>query len=95
VFIEHIWHRENFRKCLRNYASRQSRKCAWENLQEIRWVIKDTTGVDLPPPERKTIDLEGRIVKDGVRRWYGITAKSWPIWSTRSLNTANWQRERH
>jgi hypothetical protein len=49
-------------------ASRASRKRAWENLQEIRWVIKDTTGTDLPAPERKTIDLEGRIVKDGVRK---------------------------
>jgi hypothetical protein len=26
------------------------------------------TGVDLSPTERKTIDLEGRIVKDGVRK---------------------------
>jgi hypothetical protein len=26
--------------------------------------IKDTCGIDLPPPARKTIDLEGRIVKD-------------------------------
>ena len=25
-------------------------------------------GVELPPPARKTIDLEGCIVKDGVRR---------------------------
>jgi len=25
-------------------------------------------GVELPAPARKTIDLEGRIVKDGVRR---------------------------
>jgi hypothetical protein len=48
-------------------ASRASRKRAWENLQEIRWVLKDVTGVDLPPPARKTIDLEGRLVKDGVR----------------------------
>jgi hypothetical protein len=48
-------------------ASRQSRRRAWENLQEIRWVIKDTTGVELPPPERKAIDLEG-IVKDAVRK---------------------------
>ena len=24
--------------------------------------------VELPPPARKTIDLEGRIVKDGVRK---------------------------
>src|SRR5271166_6412701 len=48
-------------------ASRASRKRAWENLQEIRWVLKDIVGVELPPPARKTIDLEGRIVKDGVR----------------------------
>jgi hypothetical protein len=47
-------------------ASRASRKRAWEILQEIRWVLKDTAGLDLPPPARKTIDLEGRIVKDGV-----------------------------
>ena len=49
-------------------ASRRSRKRAWENLAEIRFVLKDTAGVDLPPPARKTIDLEGRIVKDGVRK---------------------------
>ena len=49
-------------------ASRASRKRAWENLQEIRWVLKDVTGMELPPPARKTIDLEGRIVKDGVRK---------------------------
>lgn len=41
---------------------------ASENLQELRWVVTDITGVDLPQPERKTIDLEGRIVKDGVRK---------------------------
>jgi hypothetical protein len=49
-------------------ASRASRKRAWEILQEIRWVLKDTTGLELPPPARRTIDLEGRMVKDGVRR---------------------------
>jgi hypothetical protein len=49
-------------------ASRASRKRAWENLQEIRWVLKDATGTELPSPERKTIDLEGRLVKDGVRK---------------------------
>jgi|SRR6202040_3352212 hypothetical protein len=48
-------------------ASRASRKRAWENLQEIRWVLKDVTGMELPPPATKTIDLEGRLVKDGVR----------------------------
>jgi hypothetical protein len=30
-------------------------------------VLKDVTGMELPPPARKTIDLEGRLVKDGVR----------------------------
>src|ERR1700732_2967271 len=49
-------------------ASRASRKRAWEVLQEIRWVLKDTTGIDVPQPARKTIDLEGRLVKDGVRK---------------------------
>jgi hypothetical protein len=49
-------------------ASRASRKRAWDNLQEIRWVLKDTAGLELPPPARKTIDLEGRLVKDGVRK---------------------------
>ena len=48
-------------------ASRASRKRAWENLQEISWVLKDVAGMELPPPARKTIDLEGRLVKDGVR----------------------------
>jgi hypothetical protein len=48
--------------------SRASRKRAWDNLQEIRWVLKDTAGIELPAPARKTIDLEGRIVKDGVRK---------------------------
>jgi hypothetical protein len=46
-------------------ASRASRKRAWENLQEIRWVLKDIVGMELPPPVRKTLDLEGRLVKDG------------------------------
>ena len=45
-----------------------ARSRAWENHAEIRWVIKDTCGIDLPPPPRKTIDLEGRIVKDGIRK---------------------------
>ena len=48
--------------------SRDSRKRAWDNLQEIRWVLKDTAGIELSGPVRKTIDLEGRIVKDGVRK---------------------------
>ena len=35
-------------------ASRSSRRRAWENL--IRWVVKDTCGIDLPAQARKTID---------------------------------------
>ena len=31
-------------------------------------MLKDITGMELPPPARKTIDLEGRLVKDGVRK---------------------------
>jgi hypothetical protein len=49
-------------------ASRASRRRAWENLQEIRWVIKDVCDIELPPPAKKTIDLEGRVVKDGVKK---------------------------
>jgi hypothetical protein len=49
-------------------ASRASRKRAWEILQEIRWVLKDVTGMEPPPAAKKSIDAEGRIVKDGVRR---------------------------
>src|ERR1700722_7157547 len=49
-------------------ASRTSRKRSWEILQEIRWVLKAWTGTELPPAARKTIDLEGRLVKDGVRK---------------------------
>ena len=47
-------------------ASRRSRRRTRENRQEIRWVLRDAAGVELPPPARKTKDLEGRIVKDGV-----------------------------
>src|ERR1700736_834171 len=49
-------------------ASRASRKRAWAILQAIRWVLKDVAGVEISPPGRKTIDLEGRPVKDGVRK---------------------------
>jgi len=56
--------------------SRQSRRRAWENLQEIRRVLKDAVGVNLPLPARKTIDLEGRIVKDGARNHLPAVLKS-------------------
>jgi len=31
-------------------------------------VLQDSAGMNLPPPAKKTIDLEGRLVKDGVRK---------------------------
>ena len=34
----------------------------------MRWVLKETAGVEVAPPTRKTIDLEGRVVKDAVRK---------------------------
>jgi hypothetical protein len=49
-------------------ASRASRKRAWEVLQELRWVLKDITGVEVPAPEKKTIDFEGRILKEAIRK---------------------------
>jgi hypothetical protein len=49
-------------------ASRASRKRSWEILQEIRWVLKDTVGIEAQQPARKSIDLEGRLVKDAVRK---------------------------
>jgi hypothetical protein len=38
-------------------ASRASRRRAWENLQEIRWVLNDTTGIELPPPVTPILKL--------------------------------------
>jgi len=32
--------------------------------QEIRWVLKDSAGMNLPAPIKKIIDLEGGVVKD-------------------------------
>jgi hypothetical protein len=37
-----------------------------ENLQELRWVLRDSAEMKLPPPAKKTIDLEGRLIKDGI-----------------------------
>jgi hypothetical protein len=49
-------------------ASRASRRRAWENLREMRWVLNETCGIELPLPARKTVDLEGRVVKDGIKK---------------------------
>jgi hypothetical protein len=32
------------------------------------WVLKDGAGMDVPPPAKKTINLEGRLIKGGVRK---------------------------
>jgi hypothetical protein len=31
-------------------------------------VLLDSAGMKLPPPSKKTIDLEGKLIKDGVRK---------------------------
>lgn len=31
-------------------------------------MLKDIAGIELPPPARKAIDIEGRTVKDGLRK---------------------------
>jgi hypothetical protein len=31
-------------------------------------VVKDTAGLELSAPDKKTVDLEGRLVKDGVKK---------------------------
>jgi hypothetical protein len=59
----------NFRKVLNEpEASRSSRKRAWENLQELRWVFLDSAGMKLPPAAKKTTDLEGKADQRGVRK---------------------------
>ena len=49
-------------------ASRASRKNAWENLQQLRRILKEVAGLDLPAPAAKNIALEGRLVRDGMRK---------------------------
>jgi hypothetical protein len=69
---EHIPHgtdsKGNSRLTRRTGGIKGIRKRGWDNLQEIRWILRDTAAVELPVAERKTIALEGRIVKDGVRK---------------------------
>jgi hypothetical protein len=47
---------------------------AGENLQEFRWVLQDSARMKLPLPAKKTIDLEGKLIKDVFGRRSG-TAK--------------------
>jgi hypothetical protein len=41
---------------------------SWENPQEIRWVLKDVGWDGVAAAGQATIDLEGRLIKDGVRK---------------------------
>jgi len=38
------------------------------DLQEFRWVLKDTAGFELPGPAQRTIDAEGAIIVQGVAK---------------------------
>jgi hypothetical protein len=49
-------------------ASRASGNRAWEILQEVRWCLRIRRALELPPAAKKSIDLEGRLVKDAVRK---------------------------
>jgi hypothetical protein len=48
-------------------ASRASRKRAWENLQEIRYVLSDEAGMELPPPARNRHQYEGGL--EAFEKW--------------------------
>jgi hypothetical protein len=48
-------------------ASRISRKTAWDILQELRSILNEH-GVILAPPAVKNIGVEGRLLRDGVRK---------------------------
>jgi hypothetical protein len=41
-------------------GSRASRKSAGENLQEIRWLFKETVGLVLPAPEKVILETRGK-----------------------------------
>jgi hypothetical protein len=48
-------------------ASRASRKTAWNILQELRGILNEH-GVSLAPPAVRNVGVEGRLVRDGVRK---------------------------
>jgi hypothetical protein len=52
-------------------ASRSSRRRAWENLQELRWVLQDSAGMKLPPPAKKTIDQFWSISQPDLAVFHG------------------------
>jgi hypothetical protein len=56
-------------------ASRASRKRAWEILQEIRDVLKDTAGIDAQRPARKTMIWKGESSKTQSESHYRIAKR--------------------
>jgi hypothetical protein len=46
--------RKTFKNCSTNgrHPERHAKR-AWENLQEIRWVLNDVAGIELPPPAQR------------------------------------------
>jgi hypothetical protein len=64
---------QSIRRSRRNFSANGRRperhgSAPGRTCRKIRWVMKDSCGIELPPPAWKTIDLEGRVVKDGVRK---------------------------
>jgi hypothetical protein len=62
------------------------------NLQELRWVLQDSAGMKLPPPAKKTIDLEGRLIKDGVLKAIGDRQNASMSLSSQSISTGSFRR---
>jgi hypothetical protein len=59
--------RRNFKILDELKASWASRKTAWDILQELRGILSEH-GVNLAPPAVRNIGIEGRLVRDGVRK---------------------------
>jgi hypothetical protein len=43
-------------------------EAAWENLQELRWVLQDSTGMEVAATGKEDDRHRGRVIKDGVRK---------------------------
>jgi hypothetical protein len=72
-------------------ASRASRKRAWENLQEMRRMLKDTAGIELPPPApAKPSTWRAALLRAGCERWYGNDKPPSRIWPRPYKNIKSW-----
>ena len=69
--MEQLFHK-SFKTSWLNWRPLARReKRAWEHLAEIRWVLKDATGIKLPPPARTTTDLKGQALE----KWNVMAAR--------------------